>query len=245
MAQFELEEMTQVIVSNVNIRSELHGTEHVTAIDVDFKLTASNDILSSFHGSLKSMLYGPAERGDGGQPELEGVPQVSDLTRLLCPYLEPITLKREYAGYTLTIDYGLGGGSNIEIGDCEVSKFKIDPKEGGSVELKFRVQASGVSEATLGKVGSLIGHEVEITLLAPEERQTPIAGDGERGEAWPFPKGEQAVIDGTQAGFEKDHPPAGDDKPAKGGKRGKKPAAEPDATEAFVKAHGQPEEAES
>jgi hypothetical protein len=234
MPQFSLDEMTQVTISNVNIRSELHGTEHVPAVDIDVKLTASNDILSMFHGSLKSMFYGEANGASGEQPELEGVPPVSSLTRLLCPYLEPISIKREHAGYELTIDHGTGGDRNIVMGQCEVNKFKVDLKEGGSVELKFRVQAAGLDEATLGKVGTLIGREVPLMLTAPEEKQQELSpGEPKRGDSWPFPD-KAEPIDGTTEAFKKDHPDATDafvaahtgdepapEKPAGKGKRGK------------------------
>lgn len=173
MAQFELEEPTACTVTNVNFRSELHGDEHIPAVDVAIKMTTSNDVLSMFDGSLKGMLYGRADkasRAAAPQGELDGVEPISDMPKLRCTILEqPIRLAKEFVGYTLTIDRGLGGASNIVIDDCGVDKFKVDCKEGGSVELSFRVQSAKVDEALSGKLAVLIGSEVSILLEAPHE----------------------------------------------------------------------------
>ena len=201
MSQFTLDEMTAVTVSNVNIRSELHGDEHVPAADISIRMTTSNTILSEFDGHLLSMLYQAPDRGPNAQqqPELDGVEPVSNLPLLRSNKIEmPLKLKNEFAGYELTVDRGLGAKSNIVVGDCMVNKVRVDCKEGGTVDLSFRVQAAKLSADVLGKLGTLIGNECEITLQAPTERQAPIDGtvghpalakkDSEPDPAWPFPK---------------------------------------------------------
>lgn len=172
MRQFELDDLTRCTISGVNFRSELHGEEHVPAVDVGLKLTMSNDILSQFDGSLKGMLYGKADKATrAAQAELEGVEPTSDMPKLRSSVIEqPIRLACEYVGYKLTIDRGLGGPSNIVLDGCTVKKFKADCKEGGSVELSFQTQAANVDEATSGKLAMLIGAEVAVMLEAPEEQ---------------------------------------------------------------------------
>jgi hypothetical protein len=166
--QFEIEEMTRCTVTNVNVRSELHGDEHVPAVDVALKLEASNDILSQFDGSLKSMFYGKADKATrGAQPEIEGVEPVSNLPKLRSTIIEqPIRISKEYVGYRLTIEVGLG---QLVIEGCSVDKIRADCKEGGTVELSFRVQAANLDEATIGKLAILIGNEVDLMLEAPTE----------------------------------------------------------------------------
>lgn len=176
MKQFELDELTRCVISSVNFRSELHGEDHVPAVDVGIKLTASNDILSQFDGSLKSMLYGKADKATrAAQGELEGVEPTSDMPKLRTSVIEqPIRLASEFVGYRLTIDRGLGGPSNLVLEGCTVKKFRADCKEGGSVELSLQAQAAHVDEATSGKLAMLIGAEVAVMLEAPEERQGSV-----------------------------------------------------------------------
>lgn len=170
MSQFSLDAMTLVKVTNVNVRSELHGEEHVPAVDIAVKITSSNGILSEFDGQLRGMLYEAAEGGaQEDQGSIDGVEPVSELPLLRSSKLDmPLKLKNEYVGYTLTIDRGLGKKSSIVLGDCLVNKFRVDCKEGGSVDLTFRVQASAVEADSLGKIGTLIGNEVAISLTAPQ-----------------------------------------------------------------------------
>lgn len=120
-AQFSIDQMTKVTIQNVNVRSELHGDEHVPAADLSIKMSTSNLVLSEFDGALRGMLY-QKPKGEAAQAQLEGVEPVTDMPMLRCTTLEqPLKLKSEYAGYTLTIDRGLGGGSNIVVGDCAQS----------------------------------------------------------------------------------------------------------------------------
>jgi hypothetical protein len=173
MSQFEIEEMTTCTVANVNVRSELHGEDHVPAVDVSLKLTTSNDILSQFDGALKGMLYGKADKAArAAQAEIDGVDPVSDMPKLRCTVIEqPIKLSKEYIGYRLVIEIGLG---QMVIEQCGVKKIRANCMEGGTVELSFQVQAANLDEATLGKLATLIGNEVDLTLTAP------IDGGGQR-----------------------------------------------------------------
>lgn len=183
MSQFSLDEMTPVTVTSVNVRSELHGSDHIPAVDIAVKLKTSNLILSELDGHLRSMLYRKADGQDEAQqqqPGLEGVEAASDLPVLRTMAMEmPLRLKNEYAGYTLVVDRGLGAKSNITLSDCEVNKFKADCMEGGTVELSFRIQASRLEADAIGKIGTLIGNEVSITLEAPAEGQQSLTGAGE------------------------------------------------------------------
>lgn len=79
------------------------------------------------------------------------------------------------AGYSLVVDYGLGGDSNLRIESCEVNNFAFTPKEGGTVELTFRVQITDLDERILGKLAGLCQHEVHIVLTAPIPVDAPDA----------------------------------------------------------------------
>jgi len=47
----------------------------------------------------------------------------------------------EGLGYHLCVEHGIGGKSDIKLGDCKVDKFKLAPVNGGSVQISFRVIA--------------------------------------------------------------------------------------------------------
>lgn len=171
---FEIEDFTPVKLCSINARSEKHGPDELhPAVDLKFQLDAANTILSHLDGALLSSLYHKSEAGgQGGQQSLDGVDEAVNLPNLRFPFMGTIKWAKEYAGYTLTIEHGLGGASDIQLLDCKVNDFRINPKEGGTVEISFRVQCStNLTEKTMGKLALLVQHEVPIKLEAPEAKQ--------------------------------------------------------------------------
>jgi len=165
---FEIESFTTLRLTNVNPRMEKHGPEPVPAVDMNFVMEAPNYVLSYFDGGLLSALYTVKTEAQPEQGEIDGLEPVSNLPNLRFPKMAPIKWDWRGAGYTMELDYGLGAGSNIVIDACEVGKFTIDCKEGGTVQLKFQVQVStGLTERIIGKLSMMIGQEVDITLVAP------------------------------------------------------------------------------
>lgn len=168
---FEIEEFTNAKLTNVNVRSEKNGPNQLNpATDLFFKIDAPNSILSQFDGHLLSAIYhrSAAAAGDGAQQALDGIEQVSDLPNLRFPSMRPIEWGWDLDGYTLTIGHGLGGASDIPLTDCKVDRFKLTPREGGTVEVKFRVRCSNhLTEKAMGKLALLVQNEVPITLIAP------------------------------------------------------------------------------
>lgn len=172
--KFELLTPTTVKLNSVNLRSEKHGPDNlVPAVDLSITYGTSNAALCAFDDELLMALYKRPSATDGGQGELA---PVSDFPVLRFPKMAaPIKWDAELAGYTLTIEYGTGGKSNIALLTCEVNGFQIEPKEGGLVDIKFRVQcADGIDERSMGKLGLLVQHEITITLIAPEAKQDTI-----------------------------------------------------------------------
>ena len=209
---FEIEDFTPVKITSVNPRSERHGPEELhPAVDLHISLTTGNNILTALDGKLLDALYTKNANADqGGQQSLDGVEEVSNLPNLKFPLMGALKWKKDLIGYTLTVQHGVG--SDIVLKGCKVNNFTIDPKEGGSVELKFRVQSSDVDERTLGKLGLLVQNEVDVMLLATEVKQDgqqdienplPFAlDDSDKQVENPFPSAltpEQALADACAA----------------------------------------------
>ncbi len=174
---FSLEKTTAKITS-YNSRSETHGKEEVPACDIRFEAKVSNDVLSEFGSQLRAALYWKSEQpqAEPQQGELDAVEPVSDLPNLRCPKLRgPFEIEYEGAGYVLTVDYGVGGKSAIELGDCKVNDVKINPHEGGSVTLTFRVSHSDIEERAAGKLSRMVKREVTITLTPPAAESERLA----------------------------------------------------------------------
>lgn len=170
--KFANEDFAPVKLNSASFRSELHGEAHVPAVDLSFTQDVPNTVLSYFDGALLSALY-YCSAASSGQTAIEGVDQV--LPNLRFPKLGlPLKWDDSGKGYYLEIDYGLGPDeSNIELDLCTVGEFRITPKEGGTVELKYRVQVSGspLTEKVCGKLASLIQQEMKIKLLPPQATQ--------------------------------------------------------------------------
>lgn len=163
---FTLPTFTTVLVKSVNIRAEVHGKEKVPAADIGFRLTCSNRALSMFDTGLLVGLYKPANEDDD-QPDLDGVEPISERPMLRCPSIAmPIDLSREYVGRDIVIDYGMGGSSNLNLNTCTIGAFKVDAKEGGTVDIDFRAQVSHLDPETLGALGCLVKHDVLMTLMS-------------------------------------------------------------------------------
>lgn len=121
-------------LSSVNFRQELHGEDHVRACDLKFEGTVGNDVLIAFHPELRAMLFKKNE-----DPDLIEQTEPKALTALRFPRLGTLKYDWEGSGYTLAIDYGLGDKSNIVLAECQIDGIRIDPMQGGSVRIGFRV----------------------------------------------------------------------------------------------------------
>lgn len=172
MASFEFPTITKAKLASVNVRSEKHGPELVPAVDLKLAIDASNDILNQFHPDLLQSLYFKAAPDDGDQQALDGIEPVTNLPNLKFPKLDgPLKWNTMGAGYELVLDYGLGGDSNLIMSGCEINNFAFSPCEGGTVELTFRVQVTDLDEHIIGKLATLVQHEISIILTAPTPEQ--------------------------------------------------------------------------
>jgi hypothetical protein len=184
---FEIGKFSPAKLTSANFRMELHGKDHVPAVDLSFIMDVPNTHLSLFDGFLLGALYASNAAAEG-QTQIEGVE--STLPNLKFPKLGlPIKWEDQRKGYHLTIQSGINEDSYIELDLCDVGKFQLTPKEGGTVEIKFQVQTASddLTEAVRGKLSSLIQSDTTIMLTPPAplgNAQTDI--DDKKPEPWPF-----------------------------------------------------------
>ena len=151
----------QVKLIDVNLRAELHGEEPVPAADLKIEMTASNDTLAEFHPTLKWSLY-----DKNGQDLVDKVNKDS-VTKQRYPAMSGFSwdLSLEHQAVKIHVP---GSKEDIVFGDCKVDAFRIDPKDGGSVDITFRVQLHP-QEKQVGKLHTILKKAVEITLDEDED----------------------------------------------------------------------------
>jgi hypothetical protein len=158
---FELKQLVKL--ANVNPRAELHGEDPKPAFDLKIEATCPSTVLVAFHPELRQHLFKKDENPDLADQATDG----DGMTVLRYPKMGAIKWDWEGAGYTATVDYGLGGESNIVLRDCKVDHFKIEAQNGGSVVITFRIIAHPESE-DVGKLCEFIQRDIELVLAAPE-----------------------------------------------------------------------------
>lgn len=175
---FAIETLNKAKITDVVVLSQKNREPDANpGAALKFAMELSNHALAHFDGSLKSFLYTrSAASSQDPQGGLEGVEEVSDMPNLTRAgvKLSKFNWDEYLTGYTLVIDQGLGGKSNIEIGDAILSKFRISPKDGGSIIVSFLLESQDVSESVFGKLAGLKKRDVQITLQPPVVTQESI-----------------------------------------------------------------------
>jgi hypothetical protein len=164
---FHLAEATKHTLTNMNVRSETHGKEHITAVDLKFMAAMPGSVLDLFDADMRETFYTVGPEGT--------------LTKLRHAKLLPLGWEQEYTGRAVTLDYGLGddGTKQLEFGDgrtsnlqligVKLAKFRFTPQEGGTVILEYRAQIAKVEAAAVGLLSSLLKHSVWLILPVPAE----------------------------------------------------------------------------
>lgn len=156
---FDLNKQT-VRMSNFNARSELNGDTRKPAADISCSASMPNTILDVLCPGLLQLLY---ERPKN--PDLAEQANPDALTALRMPLLGlPLKWALELDNRKLTIDYGLGGDSDIVLPECKVHKFTIEPQNGGTVLLGWMI--SGHPDAT--QAGWLYDHQQQDIVITLE-----------------------------------------------------------------------------
>lgn len=150
----------------INPRIEKHGDENAGAADIGIEMSIGSDVLDDLARGLKGMIY---KKPAAQQTELiEGAPATDDGPQLrFGDAIDRFKFKKEYAGYAVRLVWGdLAGSVKVKIDDINVCKFIAEPKNGGTVELRFQIQSHPSPEQT-GDLFQMLGREVTICLVPP------------------------------------------------------------------------------
>lgn len=158
---FELFQQT-VKLSNLNPRAEKHGEDTKPALDLKIEVTCASAILAYFHPELRQHLFKRDDNPDLVDQVIEG----DGMTALRYPKMGAIKWDWEGAGYRATVDYGMGGVSNIVLDEVKIDHFTIEALNGGSVSIAFRIIAHPDAD-DVGKLCEFIQREIVLDLLPP------------------------------------------------------------------------------
>lgn len=165
-------------ILNLNVRTEKHGDEEKTAVDIKIGFDVPNSYLELLDGGLREALY---ERPD--DPDLLG-DDPEHRTHVRFPQLGTFKWAGEYesVGFHLQLGNGRGKGDLI-FGDAKFGKLTLAPKEGGTCSCVARVQVLPTIDQTAKLVG-LLKHQVPASIdmdeaIDAKTRNTVEAEDGD------------------------------------------------------------------
>ena len=152
-------------VAHINLREEKHGEEAVLAVDVKITADVPNDFLSYLSPTLKWSLYDK----EPGQGEL--IPDDTHMPHLRYSALGDLKWDGDMPKAVVTI-HGLKKVYDFEL-VADVNNLRLEPKEGGTVAIAFRLQLLPTAGQSAALVGYL-GKEVKISVV-PAESETSDA----------------------------------------------------------------------
>ena len=179
MKPFEIVSVREVLLTHTNLRKEFHGDAKVQAIDLNFEIEGSNELLDMIDPVLRTMLYFNRQ-ATAGQLELPEHLQV--LPDLRAPKFNNQKFRYggndKYKGYLFQHDFGVGGASNLSFHNASAGKFSFETKDGGTVVLGFQVSYSGdeLTDVAITRLVRLEGEKVFILLRAPDVLQLVKGG---------------------------------------------------------------------
>ena len=210
---FAIESKTKARVTSVSINGENHGKDIQPAVTLSLSMTVGNDWLSNLSGHLKSSLYSKGKSSAEQQP-LPGT-EVSDMPSLRMPEIGSLPWTKEYTGLELVIEHGIDDSSAIVVPDCKADNIVVTAKDGGSVEVDFKLKSNKPDEETRGRLTSLIKRDVELRVKPPEpSTQGKLHEEREKGATDPaIKKGAKAFEKAVKQEMKKDSDPSGNTAP--------------------------------
>jgi hypothetical protein len=143
------------LLSNLNIRTEMHGDERQRAVDLNFEFSGANNLLSKLHPDLRHAFYKAQDTQDM---------VTADHTPVLrFPLMGPISWDLEIPRTRLQL-HGDEPTDDVVLGDGKTNKFKLELLDGGTVKWKFRVQFTNPSDKAIAGLSHFLNDTVPISL---------------------------------------------------------------------------------
>lgn len=214
------------LLTSVNPRSEIHGDEKKPAVDLHFSIDTTVDMLGGLSPMLPAALF---QRDDA--PVVDLATDRDALSKYkFANRIEALSWKLpKPARCRVVVHFGISGQQDIVLGEALVDKVRIEPHDGGTVSIGFRVQTTEPTAEQKGRLCEWIQQAVDITVEPlPEPAQGDMVGDEK-------PKSEPAKA----AEAPKSDKPK---KPTAAEKRAAREAAEAAFSKQFEGGEGQSEE---
>lgn len=206
---FSLPDFAKVKVLDIAILSQKNRPADANpGVRLNLQADLPNAILAEFDGALRTALFTKSAASDGPRqgnlPEVEAVSDLPNLTSI-ARHVRKVAWTEKLTGYTVEIDHGMGGKSNLVLGDAALENWRFQAKEGGTVAAWWSVEVVDVPKVVMGELTMLKSREVPMAFREPEVRQQDVedepkasapakAGRGKGGkstgapaqEPWPF-----------------------------------------------------------
>jgi hypothetical protein len=173
---FELTEYNEATLATFTKRVEKHGDEDVQAVSMGLEIATENFVLDLLDPTLRHALYKAKDEAQ------DDVPDVVPTTPVLrSSSIDKVTLPNKHEGWTLEVDDGIDEDNPMKFGGVKLSKFNVEPKQGGTVVLRFTAGTSDIDADRLGRMGMHHGSQIWIKLHAPKLKPEAIDGSPEGG----------------------------------------------------------------
>lgn len=181
---FNLSEFTKIKVLDVTVLSQKNRPPGANpGVRLNVQADLPNYVLAEFDGALRTALFtksaAAVESAKDKRQTLPGVEPISDLPNLtsIARHVRKVAWAEKLTGYDVVIDHGLGGKSNLELGDATLENWKFSAKEGGTVAAWWSIEVVDVPKLVLGELGMLKSREVPMTFHEPEVTQGDIENE--------------------------------------------------------------------
>lgn len=147
-----------VKILHLNVRSELHGEEEKTAVDIKIGFDVPNTHLDTLGENLREALYAAPD-----DPDLLGEDD-QHMTHVRYPQLGTLKWAGDFSdvGFSLHLGNGRGKGDLVFM-EAKFGKLAFTVKEGGTCSCVARAQVLPTPDETAKLVG-LLKHEVPATV---------------------------------------------------------------------------------
>jgi hypothetical protein len=160
--QLQLKER-MVKITAVSPNRELHGESPKPVCYIGVTFPMQGDELAMFHPALRSMVFDRNKDGDLAEQGESGG------TAIRFQHLHlPLKWKDECVGAEVTVHYGARDDSAIKLPGSVLGNFKLTPMEGGTTVVTCTITCHP-DERGLGKLGLMVGTEIQITVIPPAE----------------------------------------------------------------------------